>query len=611
MSLLINNFAEGWVNKYQHTLMKDTQVYVATDVDFTETGAIKCRKKHSLHTPYFAGVSVATPINNIYKIEVEGVDKQLIYYTRSTGLFRWNSETNVTTTISTAITSVRHVSYTAIVPELSDYTYVYITDGITMLCDNGTTTKTWGIDPPESAVTVAAYSIVGELSAGEYAYSYTFYDDSTGTESDSSPVCAPITVAATASVLVSNIGVSTNARVTSRRLYRTIANGGTRYFVAIIPDNSTTTFVDVKSDDVLVDALVMDQGIPPLGDVVLAVKDTLFLTGNVDFKNRVYFCIPEHPDNFPSVYYIDVGNSGTIVQNMVESDGKVYFVTKDGVYGLSGTDADSYAALSTKAQGGTDARWSVVACGGAVYYKTRIGVNRFDGVSSVNILADIEKLSWETPTALYSVIDKEQSASKCIGTKFDSKYYLIVPLKNTSGVTSNKLLEYNHAEKQWRVIGTRLDDVFGDDDRGVLFGSADLDFVADVGTSMVYSLLSSDSGLATDQPTVDIVTKEYDISTVAEEPVKSPEVAYGMKAKRVTEIGWLREYRIDASGGGVVYLYVDGVLRVTATLTGLSRANANLWRNITPAIKGRYAYVRLTATNAGPSTHILRELELR
>jgi len=614
MSLLIDDFKKGWQNKARHELMFDESVYVAKNIKLDNTGTIRCRERHAVHDEYFGGITKSGIISNLYQINVEGLNKQLIYYSDASGTYRWNSITNTTTTVSTSLTSARHISYAAIRPVLSTYTYIYMTDGITMLSDNGTTTKTWGIDPPEGAPTVAIGTETGQLSSGDYSYVYTFYDVATGIESNPSIACPVIDVTANESVMVTNIDVSTNSRVTARKLYRTIADGGTRYLVAIIPDNVVKEYLDTIPDSYLTDACVTDAGVPPYGDVVAALKNVLFLAGDTNYRNRAYNCIADKPDNFPSTYYVEGGQAGTVIQNMAVVEGKLHMVTQTGVVGMSGyTDIpDTFTTDETKATVGTYARWSVGSVGGGIYYLNRKGIYRFDGVRSECISTPIDKLFWDTPTSLYSVIDRDLAPSKCRSTCYDGKYYLIVPLKDTTGSSSNMLLEYNPVEKEfgWRLITTRLDDIYSDDANGVLYGAADYQFVSTSGNSAVYKLLHGDSGTLDDTISVEVVTKNYDFTASPEDPVKSPEVAYGVKARRVTETAFIKEYRIDADGTWTFEFFVDGVSRYSITLSNLSHSDSYSWRNFNTKIKGRYVYIKATAT-AGPTTHELREIEVR
>lgn len=615
MSLLISDFKKGWQNKARHELIHDDAVYVAKNVRFDSTGSIMCRERHAVHGPYFAGFYNTGVTKNLFKTNVEGIDKQLIYWSNASGTSRWNSATNVTTVISTSLTIARHVCYAVVKPRLSTYTYVYMTDGVTMLADNGTSTKTWGIDPPEGAPTPAIGTGTGQLSAGNYSYVYTFYDVSTGTESEPSPACPDIVVTASQAVMVTNISASVDTRITARKLYRTIADGGTRYLVAIIPDNVTLEYLDTIPDTYLTEACVTDGGLPPVGDVVIGVKNMLFVSGDSNYHNRVYNCIADEPDNFPSTYYVEAGDAGTIVQNLAVAEGKLYIVTKTGVVGLTGNTAypDTFTTDTTKATVGTYAKWSVASVGGAVYYLARKGIYRFDGVNSVCISMPIEKLFWDTPTGLYSVVNKDLAPGVCRGTCYDGRYYLIVPLKDTTGTSGNMLLEYNPIEKEfgWRLVTTRLDDVFGDDTNGVLFGSADYTFDGTTGQSAVYKLLSGDIGSTNDSISVEVVTKNYDFTAAPDSPVKSPEIAYGVKAKRVTDTAYVKEYRIDASGTWTFEFFVDGVSGHSVTLTNLSHLDAYSWRNFPVKLKGRFVYIKATASGAGPTTHELREIEVR
>jgi hypothetical protein len=238
-------------------------------------------------------------------------------------------------------------------------------------------------------------------------------------------------------------------------------------------------------------------------------------------------------------------------------------------------------------------------------------VKGFDGVRSEVVSTDIEKLFWDTPTGLYSVVDRDLAPSVCRATGYGGRYYLVVPLRDTTGTTTNKLLEFNPSEQQWRLIDDRLDDVFGDDSNGVLFGSADYQFSTTSGTSMVYKLLDGDSGVSDDSASVEIVTKNYDLTASPEYPVKAPEVSYGMTASRVTEIAWVKEFRIDATGTWTFEFFIDEVSSHTVTLTGLKRSDAYEWRNFASKLKGRFLYVKCTASNAGPTSHQLREIEVR
>jgi len=623
MSLLIDDLKKGWQNKARHQLMHTDAVYVANDVDFSETGGFRARKSFAIGTgfPYYPIIDY-TLVNNLYKVYVEGVNKYLFYFVAAGyGLCRFNSVTNVISIISSAITTDKFVSYAPMKPMLSSYTYVYITDGTTMLCDNGTLSRTWGIDPPTGAPTVAISSVTGSLSTGDYSYVYTFYDSNTGAESDPSPACADISVTSGQAVLVSNIETSTNSRVTSRMLYRTIADGGTRYLVAIIPDNVVKEYDDTITDANLTQAVVRDQGVPPIGSIVLALKNVLFLSGDVNYHNRVYYATADYPDNFPSLNYVEAGDSGTVIQNMVNLEGKVHFITKTGVIGLTGDDPESYSTHTTKADDGTYAKKSVVVVGGGIYYLSKLGINRFDGVKSERVSNAIDRLFGDTPTSLYPIVDKSTAGEVAQATGFNGKYYIRLPLVYDDGTVANRIVEYDPTEKQWRLISTvvtnrtstevdKLYWLLGDNVEGKLYGVIG-SYSSSVSNCEVVDLIATDTKHTGDKISPKVVTKDYDITASPGHPVKAPEISYGRTASRVDEVAWIKEYRIDALGTWSLTFYVDGVSRFTATLSNLKRSDAYVWRAFTTKIKGRFLHVKLEATNAGPISHVFNELEIR
>lgn len=97
-----------------------------------------------------------------------------------------------------------------------------------------------------SACSIAAGSVSGSLSAGNYSYKVTYVTNfgETGASAASNVVAA----AASSSMIVSSIPVWTDNNVISRKLYRTTAGGSTYFLCATIADNSTTTYTDTLAD---------------------------------------------------------------------------------------------------------------------------------------------------------------------------------------------------------------------------------------------------------------------------------------------------------------------------------------------------------------------------
>jgi len=108
-----------------------------------------------------------------------------------------------------------------------------------------TTAVGYDVAIPVTAPTVIAGTASGNMGVGIYTYKVTFI--TAFGETSTSPVSSNVTTG-TGSVNLSNIPISTETNVTSRKLYRTTSGGGSWLFLATIADNTTTVYTDTASD---------------------------------------------------------------------------------------------------------------------------------------------------------------------------------------------------------------------------------------------------------------------------------------------------------------------------------------------------------------------------
>lgn len=607
MTVLINDFKSGWQNTVQHEDMNNDALFMCEDLSVDELGSLNCRRLHKENN-YFTTQSHASEVENFYQVDVEGAGKYLIFYTVGTNLYCWNSATSATRTLSTAMTG-GHVSYAPLKPVLSTKTFIFITDGTTLLADNGTITKTWGIDAPSGSVFATAQGAGGSLSAGDYSYVFTFYDGETGSESEASVACATFTAVGNDSVVVTNIEVSIDSRVTARRLYRTIADGGTRYLLTTISDNVTTTFTDTLADSTLVTSITEDQDIPPSGDVVINRGNRLFMV-DPDYTNRVRFCRANRPDNWPSTYYVEVETADDELGNLFKLDGMLYFIGKEGVYRLYGETPDAFQAVGIRSHLGTDCRWSVsVGPDGAYFARSNSGIYRFNGVQSVLVSEGIKRTFGLTAKTWIDIVDQSTAGSVSRGQFLHGIYHLVVPMKDTDGVVVNRLILYDTTRpggaQTWVLCKTACNDVFADKGRGKVYGCmvnlGDSDYYS------VYELFSVDSN-ANDSAVPEFITKAFKIVEPRQYRVQ-PE---GFAPVGTVSTGWISRYRIDAIGGWDLVFYVDGRSVHSGSHTGLTNADRHTWHDLPSKVKGRYVYIHGTGTGTpGPSTHKIKELEVK
>ena len=107
--------------------------------------------------------------------------------------------------------------------------------------------------PAGSTIDVSVLPIAGNVTAGTHHYSYSFITPLGETEVMSSMPVGPYTFDASHGQAVLTVPVSTDYRVTGRKIYRTYANayGYTIHLLATINNNTTTTYTDNLADSAL------------------------------------------------------------------------------------------------------------------------------------------------------------------------------------------------------------------------------------------------------------------------------------------------------------------------------------------------------------------------
>ena len=589
MGYVFENFSLGWQNRAGHDLMKDEALYRCVDLDMLELGVLRCVKGSS-ELGFFAAQGYGSEVKNVYQLDVEGNGVLLVYYTTGGSLYRYNSFTGVSTELSDGI-SETNVSYAPFKPTLSNITYIYITDGTTMLCDNGSSSYTWGIDPPENALSASMYGSGGLLQAGDYTWQYTFYNSNTGTESNPCLLMGAETAGALDSADVKGIETSSNSQVTSRRLYRSLVDGGSHYLVRDIGDNVTTSFIDVEDDDNLTTKMNTDQGVPPTVDTVRNFQNRLFLGGNSDFPNRVWYSRGSRPGNYPTDYYLEVGTVDDRVVDMVEFEGTLFFMQTAGISGLYGTTPDTFAWYKTRSHVGIAGKYSAVSGPDGIYFLGFDGVYRFDGVKSVRVSEQVGRTFGKLTTDWISIVHWDTVDEVCRSCFLNGVLYMLLPVIDKEGSVTNVVLSYDIFQQTWTELSLDCDYIYSDIGRGKVYGSY---LVGSRYT--VLELLELVSGVLGDNdPTPEFVTKS---------------VEFG-RSKDGSRVKWLRRFRVDAEGSWTVYFYVDNVLRYTKALSGIDGSDRYVWYDFDEEIKGFNVYAKVVAT--GSSDHgnrVFKSLEV-
>jgi len=212
-------------------------------------------------------------------------------------------------------------SLSAAMPDTEDFRSMII--GMGMLYLGSTTgvkkyypaqTVLWnaGITSPAAALT-ATGGTTGLLS-GTYTWYWTYYNSTTGEESNPSTTISNELIVALKRVTLSGFVASTDSQVDKIRIYRN-ANGvpGQWWYVGE-KANTTATFEDNVSDDALGLELLNTNAPPPNSTIMLWNMNRMFYVDE-DNPSKLMWSEPFKPGSVPaySYYYIEKGDGGRIV----------------------------------------------------------------------------------------------------------------------------------------------------------------------------------------------------------------------------------------------------------------------------------------------------------
>jgi hypothetical protein len=175
---------------------------------------------------------------------------------------------------------------------------------------DGTYEQVWGVEAPTSACTATVSATAG-TPAEQRAYYVTFVNNK-GQESNSSPISTSVTPASKQVNLTNILTGGTNIVKRKIYAYATLSKGGSSvtdsWYVGEISDNTTTTFTDNISAEVLVvsDVLEIDNDPPGKAKYILQHKNRIFTAVN----SMLYFSKLDSPEAFPIDNYILCNDSG-------------------------------------------------------------------------------------------------------------------------------------------------------------------------------------------------------------------------------------------------------------------------------------------------------------
>jgi hypothetical protein len=257
----------------------------------------------------------------------------------------------------------------------------------------------WGIAPPTTGL-LAATGGAGNLK-GIYKYYYTFYNSTTGTESNPFPTETSFT-ANFEQVALTSIDVSTDAQVTRRRIYRTVGNGAIPFLLTEIADNVTTIYTDNIQDINLASQELKFDNTSPM-DASFDFRECV----NMPHLGRMWWTRDAIQGHQGRIYYSPVGRAEAVagyiepgsnedpIRRIVAWNGALYGFSKSRIFEVVGFD-EPFSYRDITGAVGTEWLWTVVPTPYGIIYRNRDDEFRnFNGIVSAPLepgaLGDILK----------------------------------------------------------------------------------------------------------------------------------------------------------------------------------------------------------------------------
>ena len=297
--------------------------------------------------------------------------------------------------------------------------------------------RTVGITPP-IAPTSPPTLIDGALTAGDYKYKITYVDED-GYESNGGTASAAITAAAHAEDGIRlTIPVSTDKKIASRNIYRTVVGGlGTYYYEGVVANNTATTFDSIIADSVLIAKTELhdDHTAPTSTPHLICIRRsrlTLADANNVTIS-KISALGQEY---FPAELSFPTGN-GQKITGLKEQLHTLPVFTDDSLERLTNFDARNYEFKNAFSNEGCIASRSLCNCKNLLVYLAFDGIYYFNGTVG-------RKLDYKLSKYIMANINPLYTHLTC-STYFEDKY-LLTYAKGVS-IVPNETVYYDFESK--------------------------------------------------------------------------------------------------------------------------------------------------------------------
>lgn len=310
--------------------------------------------------------------------------------------------------------------------------HTYITNGTQNLMKyGGTYVRSVGMTVPIAPTLTSTSN--GSLTAGDYLFKVTYVDED---EYESNGGAASATMAAGVDPndgLTIVIPVSSDPKVTKRRIYRTIADGTDYYYDGEVANNTGTAYVSTVSDATikLKSELHTDHDNPTDAPDLVSKQRARIVTA-INEEVSLSHLPSTGQEYFPVGIVFPTGNMQNVsglAQQMLDFQ----ILTKDSLERLTGVDEDNFEVKNSFMQEGCVATRSIVNAENMLLYLGFDGIYYYDGTTG-------RKLGITLSEYIYANINPAY-AHLAAATYFENKYILSYP-KGASTV-NNETVYYD------------------------------------------------------------------------------------------------------------------------------------------------------------------------
>ena len=393
---------------------------------FNEYGQLVKRKGNSKHNT--TSIGAAHKISGLFRFYQQDNTKEMLCAWHENIYKIANASPHGASSIKSGLTSEADTYFET----FKDRCYI-VNGEENLMKYNMTNVRMVGMTVP-TAPTFNA-NIDGALTVGNYLFRITYVDED-GYESNGGTASAAMAAIADPSDGIKiNIPVSGDAKVTKRRIYRTVAEGGRYFYDGEVADNSTTTYDSVISDALIYmkSDLHTDHDTPPDSPDLLCKRRSRM---NLGVDEDLYVSKLTNMEYYPVAQYFPTGNAQKITglsQQLITLPA----FTEDSIERLIGTDEDNFEFRNAFSVEGCIAKRSLTNCKNLLAYLGLNGIFYFDGTTS-------GFFNYELNEYLKANMNYTYAHLSCAAF-FDNKYILCYP-KGTSTVP-NEVVYYDFVTK--------------------------------------------------------------------------------------------------------------------------------------------------------------------